>query len=290
MPTGAPVPAGDGAPVGVAPRGRDLPASFDAQVVAAVDARLAGVAREHGVAVPWAVESGSRAWGFPSPDSDYDCRFLYVRTVDAYLDPWPARDVVETPLDAVLDVSGWDLLKAVRLAVAGNATVGEWLRSPHVYVGHEDFRDELLALVDAVSDRARVVRHYAHVGADHWDRSGAAEGRAVPLKKVLYAVRPAAVLAWFDAHPGALVPPMALDALLEDAPVPADVRAAVADLVAAKAVTRELGTGVVPPVLRTWVQDRLDRSDLPAAHDATEPARRARAADGFRALVRRWAP
>ena len=77
---------------------------------------LAAVAAAEGVHVPWAVESGSRAWGFPSPDSDYDCRFLYVRPVARYLDPWPPRDVVETPLDAVLDVGGWDVLKSKRLS------------------------------------------------------------------------------------------------------------------------------------------------------------------------------
>jgi hypothetical protein len=86
---------------------------MDPAVVAEVDRRLTSVSFEHGIRIPWAIESGSRAWGFPSPDSDYDCRFLFVRPPADYLDPWPPRDVVETPLDAVFDV---------RLAVAGNAT------------------------------------------------------------------------------------------------------------------------------------------------------------------------
>ncbi len=257
--------------------------------MAAVDARLHGVAAEHGVHVPWAIESGSRAWGFPSPDSDYDCRFFFVRPLDAYLDPWPARDVIETPLDAVLDVNGWDLVKAVRLAVAGNATVGEWLRSPHLYAGDVRFRDELLALVDDVTDRDRVVRHYLSVGTDHWQRSGAATGTPVPLKKVLYAVRPAAVLHWFDAHPGA-TPPMELSRLLAEAPVPAHVQVHVDELVAAKSRTRELGTGVVPARLRDWVEERFRAVDVTAATTRSDERRRARAADGFRALLRRWAP
>ncbi|WP_246036741.1 nucleotidyltransferase domain-containing protein [Cellulomonas telluris] len=276
-------------PPGVASRRHDLPVGFDPQVVAAVDARLHGVAAEHGVHVPWAIESGSRAWGFPSPDSDYDCRFFFVRPLDAYLDPWPARDVIETPLDAVLDVNGWDLVKAVRLAVAGNATVGEWLRSPHVYAGDVRFRDELLALVDDVTDRDRVVRHYLSVGTDHWQRSGAATGTPVPLKKVLYAVRPAAVLHWFDAHPGA-TPPMELSRLLAEAPVPAHVQVHVDELVAAKSRTRELGTGVVPARLRDWVEERFRAVDVTAATTRSDERRRARAADGFRALLRRWAP
>lgn len=109
-----------------------IPASLDADVVAEIDRRLASVSRDYGVRVPWAIESGSRAWGFPSPDSDYDCRFIFVRPADAYLGLWPASDVIETPLDTVFDVNGWDLAKAVRLVSRGNATAIEWLRSPIV--------------------------------------------------------------------------------------------------------------------------------------------------------------
>ena len=61
--------------------------------------RLAALRRQHGVAIPLAIESGSRAWGFPSPDSDYDCRFVFVRRVDEYLSPWRRRDVIEEPID-----------------------------------------------------------------------------------------------------------------------------------------------------------------------------------------------
>lgn len=272
----------------VAQRGHDLPSSFDAQVVAAIDARLAGVASEHGVRVPWAIESGSRAWGFPSPDSDYDCRFLYVRPIADYLDPWPDRDVIETPLDAVLDVNGWDVVKAVRLAVGGNATVGEWLRSPWHYAADLAFRDELLALVDAAADRDGIVRHYRHLGSDQWARSGAAAGARVPLKKVFYALRPAAVLHWMSSHPG--TPPMALGELLEQAPVPPDVADEIDHLVAAKARTRELGTGDVPPRLRSWIAERLEAGVPGDGADATLAERRVDAARRFRALLEEWAP
>ena len=74
---------------------RAVPDSLDPAVVAEIDARLASA----GVAIPWAIESGSRAWGFPSPDSDYDCRFIFVRPASDYLSPWPERDVIETPTD-----------------------------------------------------------------------------------------------------------------------------------------------------------------------------------------------
>src|ERR1044071_5634208 len=106
---------------------RAIPDSFDRSVVAEVDRRLREVEESHGVRIPWAIESGSRAWGFPSPDSDYDCRFLFVRAHAQYLSPWLSRDVIETPLDKIYDVNGWDVRKALQLLVKGNAVVIEWL-------------------------------------------------------------------------------------------------------------------------------------------------------------------
>ncbi|AJR18374.1 nucleotidyltransferase domain-containing protein [Pimelobacter simplex] len=265
---------------------RTIPPSFAPSAVAAVDARLAGVAAEHGVRVVWAIESGSRAWGFPSPDSDYDCRFLFVRPVPAYLALWPQRDVIETPLDAVLDVNGWDLAKAVRLATAGNATVGEWLRSPLVYDGDPDFRDDLLALVAEVADPAALRRHYAHVARAQWAHAAEGDGDRVRLKRVFYAVRPALTLRWLDAHAG--VPPMAVDALLAEVGVPDDVAAELDRLRALKARTRELGTAPVPRAIAAWVGEVLDgEADGVTVPD---PARRARAEAGFRELLERWAP
>jgi uncharacterized protein len=147
---------------------RAIPPSLDPAVVAEIDARLASVATEHQVTIPWAIESGSRAWGFPSPDSDYDCRFIYVSPPERYLSLWPARDVIETPLDTVFDVNGWDLAKTLQLLVKGNATPVEWLRSPIVYSGDADFRDELLDVASQVVDPVLLQRHYLHVGHNQW--------------------------------------------------------------------------------------------------------------------------
>src|SRR5271154_6141624 len=119
---------------------RHLPADFAPQAVDAVDARLVEIQREYGVSIPLAIESGSRAWGFPSPDSDYDCRFVFVRPLDQHLTPWPQRDVIETPLADDLDVNGWDLRKAIKLLLKGNAVIIEWLSSPIVYRGEAWFR------------------------------------------------------------------------------------------------------------------------------------------------------
>ena len=72
------------------------------------------------------VESGSRAWGFASPDSDYDVRFIYARPLPCYLRLEKTRDVIEWQLDETLDINGWDLQKALRLLHGSNPTLFEW--------------------------------------------------------------------------------------------------------------------------------------------------------------------
>src|SRR5262245_38910826 len=102
---------------------------LSAEVREEVHRRLARIETENDARILFAVESGSRAWGFHSPDSDYDVRFLYVRSQDAYLGLYPPRDVIETPIEGLYDVNGWDLGKAMRLMIRGNSVIQEWLAS-----------------------------------------------------------------------------------------------------------------------------------------------------------------
>lgn len=261
---------------------RAIPSDLDPSVVAAIDAQLDAAERDDGVRMLWAIESGSRAWGFPSPDSDYDARFLYLRPTATYLSPWPTRDVLEWPPDGVFDVNGWDLAKALRLLVKGNATVTEWLRSPIVYRGDPDFRDRLLALAEDVLDRALLGRHYLHVGTQQWDLA-----REGSLKKVFYSLRPAAVLNWMRTNPERVVPPMTLRAALEESDAPAEVIAETRRLIELKSTTREMGRGVAPQVIADFVRTELERAH--AAYDDVEPTgradARARCEDFFRSVV-----
>ena len=91
------------------------------------------IEKENDVVILQAIESGSRAWGFPSPDSDYDVRFIYAHSKDWYIQLNEQRDVIELPISDELDIAGWDLRKALNLANKGNAVVQEWMISPDVY-------------------------------------------------------------------------------------------------------------------------------------------------------------
>jgi uncharacterized protein len=268
---------------------RAIPPSMDPAIVANIDARLEGVARDEHVAIVLAVESGSRAWGFPSPDSDYDCRFLYVRRVADYLALFPARDVIETPLDAELDVNGWDLAKALRLLLKGNAVVIEWLMSPIHYRGDAAFRESMTALARRLSDRDLVARHYLHTGELQL-KSYLAEGDTLPFKKLFYALRPAAALRWFRSHPGEAVPPMHMPELILDAP--ADVQAIAQELIARKAVTRELGHGPLPGPIAAFMREEfaLAREVFVGGRRPAPPQARAEAQAFFLAALSRHAP
>ena len=249
--------------------GRQLPADFDPAVVAAIDARLDAVERGDQVRILLAIESGSRAWGFPSPDSDYDCRFLYVRRRDDYLTLWPRRDVIETPLDAVLDVNGWDIGKAIRLILKGNAVAIEWLQSPITYRGDPAFRAAMLAFADRTANREAIARHYLPLGLRQY-RTYFADRKQVALKKTFYALRPAVALRWLRRHPGKAVAPMHFPTLMAQADPPPDMAALVDELIARKAVTRELGRSALPPIIRPFIEAEFD-----AAHEwigTTAPA------------------
>jgi uncharacterized protein len=267
---------------------RTLSADFDPAVVAAIDARLDAIAYEHHATVLLAIESGSRAWGFPSPDSDYDCRFIYVRRREDYLTLYPPRDVIEFPLEGELDVNGWDLGKALRLLLKGNAVVIEWLTSPYAYAGDASFREEALALAKVAAHPAAIARHYLHLG-ERQRRTYFADERAVEIKKLFYALRPAMALRWLRLHPGAAVAPMHFPTLVVESELPADVTTLVHDLLARKAVTRELGSAPLPAPIAALIDKEFSdaRGHWPTALPTPEPAMVGAANELFRRWVSR---
>lgn len=266
---------------------RKLPDSFDPTVVAAIDARLDRIAREQDVRILLAIESGSRAWGFPSADSDYDCRFFYVRGIDQYLSPWVRRDVIETPLDAVLDVNGWDLGKALKLTLKGNAVAIEWLRSPIVYRGDADFREKMLAFASRFANRGSIVRHYLHLGERQY-RTYFGAGKSVALKKTFYALRPAAALRWLRLHPDDAIAPMHFPTLIAGSDVSSELTEIVRDLLERKVVTKELGRAPLPQPIRDFIESEfvLAKESFSSRANPLTPEAIADAESLFRRFVR----
>lgn len=130
--------------------------------------RLASVERDRGVSILYACESGSRAWGFDSPDSDYDVRFIYIHGPAHYLsfDVERQRDVIDTqeyPIVDEIDLAGWDLRKAMHLLTRTNGALVEWLRSPIVYVDKQNVASHLRAIIDRHFDAVALCYHYSHM-------------------------------------------------------------------------------------------------------------------------------
>jgi len=265
---------------------RAIPAGFDPASLAAIDARLDAIEADEGVRVLLAIESGSRAWGFPSPDSDYDCRFLFVRRTEDYLSPWVRRDVIEDPLEGELDVSGWDLGKALKLLLKGNAVAVEWLTSPIVYRGDPALHDSLLDFARRWSNRTGIARHYLHLG-EKQRRTYFADGKPVRLKKLFYALRPAAALRWLRLHPDAAIAPMHFPTLMDECDPPAGLAPLVADLIARKAQTREMGEAPLPEAIVGFVDAEfaLARETLPPSAERPDPAAREAAESLFRSAL-----
>jgi hypothetical protein len=269
---------------------RHIHPGMAADRVARVDAMFEAIEREHGVKIALAVESGSRAWGFPSPDSDYDGRFLYVRPIDDYLSVWPRRDVIEFPPDGEIDVNGWDVVKALALLVKGNAVVIEWLMSPIAYRGDAKFRSAFLSLAHEVAPRAAIGRHYLKLG-QRQRQLFLDQDRPAALKKVFYVMRSAATLRWLRLHPGISVAPMNyLDLMAQCAP-PDAVAKASDDLLRRKAQTRELGAAPIPAALAAFIDDELQAAGVYDTRivPRDETARKS-AETFFRAVVRRFYP
>jgi uncharacterized protein len=223
---------------------------------ASVAAKLGAVAAEEGVRVLYAAESGSRAWGFASPDSDYDVRFIYAHERDWYVSLREERDVIERALDEKLvDLAGWDIRKALRLLLKSNPVLYEWLVSPIVYVDGP-LRAGLKALFEAHASPRALAHHYWSIARGQW-RSEIASRAKVRPKKYFYVVRPLLSLAWVAERHSP--PPMAIGDLLDRCTLPAGPRRAVEALLAEKRATPELGTRPPMAEIDTWVADELER-------------------------------
>lgn len=160
--------------------------------------------RLHQIKVLFACESGSRGWGFASPDSDYDVRFIYVHRLSWYLTVEPGRDVIELPISGELDINGWDLRKTLQLLWESNPTLLEWLRSPIVYSQATPWVDRLRVLAEEGFSPVKGYHHYVSMARKNLREH--LYGEVVRYKKHLYVLRPLLAARWIREGRG--VPPM----------------------------------------------------------------------------------
>ncbi len=263
---------------------------MDQEIVAEIKHQLFEIEESEAVAIPLAIESGSRAWGFPSPDSDYDCRFMYVRPASGLLSLFAQRDVIELPQTPVFDINGWELAKVMRLMLKGNAVPLEWLKSPLAYRRNAAFAEALLAFSRRTFQRGVMANHYFRLMRSKREEH-LSDPECVPLKKLLYALRAAIALRYIRVNRAEQELPMTLAALCDGADLPAGFRRDVDDLVARKAAQGELGHGSMPQSFRELLDEETRRSvEVIARPKVPDDALRREADTVYHRLLAEFAP
>lgn len=214
---------------------------------------LEQIEREHNVRILYAVESGSRAWGFASPDSDYDVRYIYVRPMEDYLRIDPLKDTIEGPLDDILDFSGWDIRKTLELLRKTNPSLMEWIQSPIVYKTTpiwEQISRDFPRFFNPFAN----MQNYVSMASNNWKDDLNTE--QVKLKKYLYVLRALLCCHWLEKFGSA--PPVPFDTLCR-AVLPEELKSTVAELLARKKNVHETGLTDHIPELDHFIIPELKR-------------------------------
>lgn len=231
--------------------------------------RLGAIEREHHVRIPLAVESGSRAWGFASPDSDYDCRFVYVRPRDAYLTVFGIRDTIDYEPDAIFDVNGWDVRKVIQHLVRSNAVMLEWLSSGVVYRSNEAVLRELWRVGQAFFSPVASTWHYLSMARNKLGEIGAA-GEQAKLKHYCYVLRPLACIRFIREQ--GTVPAMAYRTNLEAIDAPEKVRAEIERMIEQKQQAQEIHTIAPNATLLAYFTEEIAQAEAWLSTHRKEPA------------------
>lgn len=195
--------------------------------------KLKEIEKDHDVTILWAIESGSRAWGFESEDSDYDVRFIYKRNVYDYLKLEQVRDVLELQIDDTLDIVGWDLDKALKLLHRSNPSLLEWLNSPMIYL-ESDFDSRIKDVADYYYQEDKLLYHYLNMCKSTIKNYLCSE--KVFAKKYFYAIRPLLACLWIIEYHQA--PPVLFDKLC-DLVLPSELLPSVKELLMIKKSSNE---------------------------------------------------
>ena len=222
--------------------------------------RLKAVERNHDVEVLFAIESGSRVWGFASPDSDYDVRFVYRHKPEWYQTLWAdqKRDVIEPETIDVIDMSGWDVRKALRLFRKSNPSFVEWTQSPIVYVDNGTFLPQARRILPDVYSATAGYYHYRSMAAANMREH--LSGSRVKLKKYLYVIRALLARKYVLTH--RLPPPLPIVELLPMFGSDYCAKAALVELIAKKAEVGELGMGEPVEALNDFIAFELAHTHI----------------------------
>lgn len=217
------------------------------------------IEKEYNVKILLAVESGSRAWGFASPDSDYDVRFVYMHKPEDYLRIDPYKDVIEWQLDEVLDINGWDLKKTLQAFAKGNPNVLEWANSPVVYRKADEWELLKRTAVHYFSEKTALCHYY---GTARSTCQGYLGGEEVRYKKYFYALRPLLCCRWIERYHE--IPPVEFEKLLQlfegrEKDLDENLLEGIRELLRKKSCTEEKDLNPQMPVIIDFIRKECER-------------------------------
>jgi uncharacterized protein len=220
--------------------------------------RLAATEKEHDVRILLAIESGSRAWGFASPNSDYDVRFIYVKNDKNWylsVDLEDKRDVIEYPIVDDIDLNGWDIRKALQLFWKSNPALVEWIQPAIIYTKPSNFLEKMQTLLPKIYSCEHGIHHYRSMAKTNY--RGYLREDLVPLKKYFYVLRPLLSVRWLETYKTPA--PIEFEKLLHLLDGQDEMQKEIAILLEKKKAVAELAMDKPIKVLNQFIKDELLR-------------------------------
>jgi predicted nucleotidyltransferase len=220
-------------------------------------AELNNIEEEYNVRILYACESGSRAWGFPSKDSDYDVRFIYIHQVEWYLSVFDNRDVIEVPINDTLDINGWDIRKALQLARKSNPSLIEWMQSPIVYKQTTTVPEKLRTLINSDFSPKACLYHYLSMAKANYREY--LQGKLVRTKKYFYVLRPLLACMWIEQYEH--IPPIVFETLYNSLLPEGELKREIDELLKRKIAGEELDSEPRISVINDFIDLNIEHFD-----------------------------
>ena len=210
--------------------------------------------QQHNIKILYAVESGSRAWGFASTDSDWDVRYIYIHNLDWYLSIDNNKDSQEKILPNDIDLVGWELKKALRLFRKSNPPMLEWLRSPIVYLQQFSTTELLRELTKEYFNPKSCLHHYLHMAEGNFREY--LQKDVVRVKKYFYVLRPILACDWIKQTD--TMAPMEFQKLVESQVTDEFVKIEIQNLLARKITGEELNEEPKNQILNDFLEQKIE--------------------------------
>ncbi len=219
---------------------------------------LSDLEKENGIEILLAGETGSRAWGFPSPDSDFDVRVIYKHEKDWYLSLTEKKDTIEYFFENnEIDISGWDLRKSLRLLAKSNPPLLERIQSPIIYKVDKEFLTGINSVAQKTYSRIAAIHHYLSMAKKALEE--VVHSEEYKLKKFFYALRASVACLWILEKEE--IPPIEFGKMLNALNLPVNSKTRIGELIEIKSTINETYLHKGENVLIEFMKACIERTE-----------------------------